>query len=80
MFERSTDKVMRGGSNQKRSRLDRYAAATACWDHAPMESLNGMLKVECVHGEHFRTRSEAYRAMVEYIGYYNTQRRHFRIG
>ncbi|MBK8335682.1 MAG: IS3 family transposase [Sterolibacteriaceae bacterium] len=25
-----------------------------CWDNAPMESANGTLKVECVHGEHFR--------------------------
>jgi transposase InsO family protein len=30
-----------------------------CWDNAPMESANGTLKVECVHGEHFETRAEA---------------------
>jgi putative transposase len=29
------------------------------WDNAPMESANGTLKVECVHGEHFKTRAEA---------------------
>ena len=47
-----------------------------CWDNAPMESANGTLKVECVHGEHFKTRAEAQQAIVEYIAYYNTQRRH----
>lgn len=47
-----------------------------CWDNAPMESLNGTLKVECVHGEHFRTREQARQAIIEYIGYYNTERRH----
>jgi putative transposase len=47
-----------------------------CWDNAPMESVNGTLKVECVHGVHFSTHEEAQRTIVEYIGYYNTQRRH----
>lgn len=51
-----------------------------CWDNAPMESLNGTLKVECVHGEHFRTREQARRAIIEYIGYYNTERRHSSLG
>ncbi len=51
-----------------------------CWDNAPMESANGTLKVECVHGEHFRTRAEAQQAIVEYIGYYNTERRHSSLG
>ena len=51
-----------------------------CWDNAPMESLNGTLKVECVHGEHFRTREEAKQAIIEYIGYYNTERRHSSLG
>lgn len=51
-----------------------------CWDNAPMESLNGTLKVECVHGEHFRTREEARQAIIEYIGYYNTERRHSSLG
>lgn len=51
-----------------------------CWDNAPMESVNGTLKVECVHGEHFRTRAEAQQALVEYIGYYNTERRHSALG
>ena len=51
-----------------------------CWDNAPMESLNGTLKVECVHGEHFRTREQARQAIIEYIGYYNTERRHSYLG
>jgi putative transposase len=51
-----------------------------CWDNAPMESVNGTLKVECVHDEHFETRDQAQRAIVEYIGYYNTERRHSSLG
>jgi putative transposase len=51
-----------------------------CWDNAPMESLNGTLKVECVHDEHFETREQARQAIVEYIGYYNTERRHSALG
>jgi len=51
-----------------------------CWDNAPMESVNGTVKVECVHGQHFRTRAEAQQALVEYIGYYNTERRHSSLG
>ena len=30
-----------------------------CWDNAPMESVNGTVKVECVHGEHFRHARQA---------------------
>ena len=51
-----------------------------CWDNAPMESVNGTLKVECVHDEHFKTRAQAQQAIVEYIGYYNTERRHSALG
>ena len=51
-----------------------------CWDNAPMESVNGTLKVECVHDVHFRTREQARRAIIEYIGYYNTERRHSSLG
>jgi transposase InsO family protein len=51
-----------------------------CWDNAPMESVNGTLKVECVHGVHFKTREQARQAIVEYIGYYNTERRHSALG
>ena len=51
-----------------------------CWDNAPMESVNGTLKVECVHDAHFQTREQARQAIVEYIGYYNTDRRHSSLG
>ena len=51
-----------------------------CWDNAPMESVNGTLKVECVNDEHFQTRAQARQAIVEYIGYYNTERRHSSLG
>ena len=51
-----------------------------CWDNAPMESVNGTLKVECVNDVHFETREEARQAIVEYIGYYNTERRHSSLG
>ena len=51
-----------------------------CWDNAPMESVNGTLKVECVHDMHFETREQARLAIVEYIGYYNTDRRHSSLG
>ena len=45
-----------------------------------MESVNGTLKVECVNDEHFKTREQARQAIVEYIGYYNTERRHSALG
>ena len=45
-----------------------------------MESANGTVKVERVNDEHFKTRVEAERAIVEYIGYYNTERRHSALG
>lgn len=51
-----------------------------CWDNAPMESVNGTLKVECVHDEHFKTRAQAQQAIALYIGYYNTERRHSALG
>jgi len=47
-----------------------------CWDNAPMESFNGTLKVECIYQHRFATRDQARRAIVEYIGYYNTERAH----
>ena len=47
-----------------------------CWDNAPMESFNGTIKVECVYPTHFATRDQARQALLEYIGYYNTERMH----
>jgi transposase InsO family protein len=51
-----------------------------CWDDAPMESANGTVKVECVHGTEFKTRAEAAQALLEYFGYYNTERIHSSLG
>lgn len=51
-----------------------------CWDNAPMESANGTFKVECVYGEHFTTREQARLAILEFIGYYNAERRHSSLG
>ena len=51
-----------------------------CWDNAPMESVNGTLKVECVNDERFETRAQARQTIIEYIGYYNTERRHSSLG
>ena len=51
-----------------------------CWDNAPMESVNGTLKVECVNDRRFASREDARQAIVEYIGYYNTERRHSALG
>jgi putative transposase len=51
-----------------------------CWDNAPMESANGTVKVECVHGVKFKTRAEAAATIVKYLGYYNTERMHSALG
>ena len=55
-----------------------------CWDTqsniAPMKSVNGTLKVECVNGVHFKTREQARLEIVEYIGYDNPERRHSSLG
>ena len=65
--------------NSKRgSRVSRLRPCSR--DNAPMESVNGTLKVECVHDMHFATREQARQAIVEYIGYYNTERRHSSLG
>jgi putative transposase len=51
-----------------------------CWDNAPMERAFGTVKVECVHGVGFKTRAEAQQALVEYFGYYTTERLHSSLG
>ena len=48
-----------------------------CWDNAVAESFFHTAKVEAVHGERFRTRSEARTAVFEFIELdYNRQRPH----
>lgn len=51
-----------------------------CWDNAPMESANGTVKVECAHGANFETRRQAEGELIEYFGYYNTERLHSSLG
>ncbi len=52
----------------------------SCYDNAPMESANGTLKVERVHDRHYTTRQEAIDDLTEFIGYYNSERRHSALG
>jgi putative transposase len=52
-----------------------------CYDNAAMESWNHSFKVEAIHGERFRTRSEAKFQVFEYIEvYYNRKRLHSKLG
>ena len=52
-----------------------------CYDNAAMESWNGSLKVEAIHGEKFETREEAKKHVFEYIEvYYNRIRLHSKLG
>lgn len=52
-----------------------------CYDNAPMESFWGTLKNELVHHRRYNTRTEAARAITEYIEiFYNRYRRHSRLG
>jgi hypothetical protein len=45
-----------------------------------MESVNGSLKVECVHDVHFEIESKHDKRSSSNIGYYNTERRHSSLG
>ena len=51
-----------------------------CYDNAPMESANGTIKTERVYAQRYQRRAEAKADLIEYIGYYNTERRHFALG
>ena len=52
-----------------------------CYDNAAMESWNHSFKVEAIHGERFRTRSDAKYQVFEYIEvYYNRKRLHSKLG
>ena len=52
-----------------------------CYDNAMMESFWATLKKELVHRYRFQTRTEAYRAIFEYIEvFYNRQRLHSSLG
>ena len=87
-----SDRGSQYAANDYRRKLDALGITVSmsrkgdCWadlgfcHNAPMESVNGTLKVECVHDVHFETREQARREIVEYIDYYNTQRRHSSLG
>jgi transposase InsO family protein len=47
-----------------------------CWDNAVVESLFGSLKVERLHGELYATREEAKAELLDWIRFYNYERRH----
>ena len=52
-----------------------------CFDNAAMESWNGSLKVEAIHGETFNTREKVKKEVFEYIEvYYNRKRLHSKLG
>jgi transposase InsO family protein len=51
-----------------------------CWDNAPTESFFASLKKEVIHDEHFRTRDEAHLAIIDYLRWYNAERRHSTLG
>ena len=52
-----------------------------CWDNAVMESFFSRLKVELIYAEEYKTRSEAYSGIFEYIEvFYNHIRRHSSLG
>jgi len=51
-----------------------------CYDNAPMESANGTIKTERVYAQCYATRAQAKADLIEYLGYYNTERRHSALG
>ena len=58
----------------------RHLHAVQSSHNAPMESLFGTVKTECLHHYKFKNRAEAKRVMFEYIEvFYNRIRRHAKI-
>jgi putative transposase len=51
-----------------------------CWDNAVAESFFATIKGEMIDHEEYDTRAEAIAAIADYIGFYNTRRRHSAIG
>ena len=47
-----------------------------CWDNACSETLFGSLKVERLHGQHFKTRRQAMDEVVAWMLWYNRTRLH----
>lgn len=51
-----------------------------CWDNACSETLFGSLKVERLHGQHFKTRREAKDETIDWLLWYNSTRMHSTLG
>lgn len=51
-----------------------------CWDNAPAESFFASIKLEELCHQHFATRDEARHAILEYLAWYNANRRHSTLG
>ncbi len=51
-----------------------------CWDNAVAESFFASLKEELIHRRPWATRSQARRAIVEYVEFYNRRRLHSSLG
>lgn len=82
-----TDRGSQYCSREHRAVLEEHgliasmSARGNCYDNAAMESWNGSLKVEAIHGERFATREQARAHVFEYIEvYYNRQRLHSTLG
>lgn len=82
-----TDRGSQYCSQEHRALLEEHgliasmSARGNCYDNAAMESWNGSLKVEAIHGERFATREQARAQVFEYIEvYYNRQRLHSTLG
>lgn len=82
-----TDRGSQYCSREHRDLLDQHgliasmSAKGDCYDNAAMESWNGSLKVEAIHGERFATRDVVRTHVFDYIEvYYNRQRLHSTLG
>jgi putative transposase len=82
-----SDRGVQYCSQEYQSLLDKYGLFCSmskkgdCFDNAAMESWNGSLKVEAIHGEIFATRAEAKKHVFDYIDvYYNRKRLHSKLG
>lgn len=56
--------------------LQSMSRRACCWDSAPIESLWGRLKTECIYWEDFSTRQDALRELHTWMENYNATRPH----
>lgn len=82
-----TDRGIQYAANRFREKLKAAGAMLSmsrkgnCWDNAVVESFFHSFKVEAIHGERFRSRSELEYEVFDYIErFYNTWRRHSTLG